>query len=363
MLTLEQDFSLEDELPLAQHYLRDIAPYKGWSDEQIVVVTLQAQQGNTQARDDLILSVLNYVEYWASRFVHAYFWSCPRLEYLDLVGVGNVEVVERVDEALTKECPWAYLASRAKYIMWNYCKRYRSLIVTPSHQPAYHVESLDAPLHDETESTLVDVIAAPEPVRWYASLDISEERLYEALKRLGQRQQDILKRLFGLDVHTPERLAEVSKGYAKQTVQLLREGAVETLRKILTSEHAEVYSFSQACEVLKVSEQRMYALIRKHHLTRVIKGYYPKAQVDALLPLQASASSPVKKAARPTETPAKQPRSPEVYTLAQVCSLLGVNKQRFYHLRRKYGIPIVAKGCYPKQDIHALLEHEGVCVS
>jgi RNA polymerase sigma factor (sigma-70 family) len=327
-------------LTSAQQYRRDIASY-AWQDQATIdSYVASARQGDSQAQHDLVLSVLHYVEYRAGHFFKWYSSFFSRLEYLDLVGVGNVEVMERLDEALTKDNPWSYLAGYAKQAMWHYCTRYASLILTPSHASVKPVESLDEALYDNESDgeTLANHVPVPEPAIWHSSLPINEKRLYQALAYLTPKQRTLLQRLFGLQEHAPESIKEVSQEYqCRQTVEMLRLNALQALQRLLESSHDDLYTYRQACEVLEVNGQQLAALIRKHHLTRVARGYYPKAEIDAL-------------AAREQ---AEQKQA--VYTLAEVCSLLGIAKQTFSRWQKKYAIPVVRRGYYPKQAIDSLL--------
>src|SRR5258708_8864450 len=92
----------------------------------------RARRGDADARTALIQSCLNYVGFMAAWHARYVFHD----EYLDLVGIGNVAVVEHVDEALTRENPSAYLRGSAKFSIIYYCFNPPPLIPPPS-QPTH----------------------------------------------------------------------------------------------------------------------------------------------------------------------------------------------------------------------------------
>src|SRR5260370_38333091 len=106
-----------------------------------------ARKGDADARTALIQSCLNYVGFmaaWHARYVY-------HDEYLDLVGIGNVAVVEHVDEALTRENPCAYLRGCAKFAIIYYCFNRSSLIPTPwQAKQKIYVASLDTAMYANT---------------------------------------------------------------------------------------------------------------------------------------------------------------------------------------------------------------------
>ena len=78
-------------------------------DEQELV--RRARAGDADARSDLITSCLNYVGFMAAR----YKYYVNHDDYLDLVGIGNLAVVEHLDRSLLRDNPCAYLRGVVKY--------------------------------------------------------------------------------------------------------------------------------------------------------------------------------------------------------------------------------------------------------
>src|SRR5260370_24691438 len=166
-----------------------VLPVLTRAEEQELV--RRARRGDAEARTALIQSCLNYVGFMAAWHARDVYHD----EYLDLVGIGNVAVVEHVDEALTRENPCAYLRGCAKFAIIYYCFNRASLIPTPwQAKQSISVASLDTPVYANTVQL--------EPVLFRESPDYAW--LYEALKQLPQRYQDVLIKHYGLYNRQPE---------------------------------------------------------------------------------------------------------------------------------------------------------------
>ncbi len=145
-----------------------------------------ARAGDSKAREAILGSGLHYVEYFASRYSSTYSWASARLEYQGQVADGNLALVEKLDRALV-----------ARGAIHNYCRKYRSLIVTPSERvPPLEVESLDRPLADEDDLTLVDLIVAPATPLEGDEPDYT--LLHQAVEALAPGQRLIITRHYGL---------------------------------------------------------------------------------------------------------------------------------------------------------------------
>src|SRR5216110_360523 len=123
----------------------------------------RARSGDADARNTLITALLRCVAAYARRYYSACAWASTHMSYLELVEVGNVALVEYAERALAPECnnPWAYLTAAAYSAIRKYTKRYCSMIVTPYTDGVapIPVASLDAPLTDEGDGTLYDLVA------------------------------------------------------------------------------------------------------------------------------------------------------------------------------------------------------------
>ena len=116
----------------------------------------RARQGDKQAKETLIQSCLGYVACVAYRY------TCyvQHDDYLDLVSVGNLAIVECFEKALTVDNPVAYLLGVAKLAVKAYCCKHSGLITHQRGQPFVWVDSLDAPLGNG-QSCLAEMLSAP----------------------------------------------------------------------------------------------------------------------------------------------------------------------------------------------------------
>jgi DNA-directed RNA polymerase sigma subunit (sigma70/sigma32) len=191
----------------------------------------RAKEGEVEARTALVQSCLNYVGFMAAWHARYVFHD----EYLDLVGIGNVAVVEHVDKALTRENPCAYLRGCAKYAIIYHCRNRASLIPTPWYaKRRISVTSLDTPVYANTVQTEPIVVRENPDYSW----------LYQAVEQLPPRYQDVLIRHYGLYDRPVESLYELSRRMstsAKGSIAYLTEyRALRRLRQLLTQQEERI---------------------------------------------------------------------------------------------------------------------------
>jgi DNA-directed RNA polymerase sigma subunit (sigma70/sigma32) len=185
-------------------YLSELAGLPVLSRDEEADLVRRARQGDKQAREDLLHSCLRYVASVTSRY------SCylEHEEYLDLVSIGNLAIVERLDKALTVENPVAYLYGVAKLAIRSYCYTHSQLITQVRGRPMVWTDSLDAPLYDR-KGCLADTLVAPEQAP--PSEQPAFANLYGAIKALTPKQQYVILRFYGLDGDAPESIASISR--------------------------------------------------------------------------------------------------------------------------------------------------------
>src|SRR5712692_281986 len=90
----------------------DGIPCPTFEEEQGLIK--RARAGDTDAREALVLSCLGYVKTVARKYaVICAAWGKKRIEYLDLVQVGNLTLLECFDKAIVHPCPYGYLKRAA----------------------------------------------------------------------------------------------------------------------------------------------------------------------------------------------------------------------------------------------------------
>lgn len=198
-------------LTSVQQYRYELSHLPRLTQEEESELKERARAGDEQARASLIESCLHYVAFIAARYKRYIHHD----DYLDLVGVGNLAIVEYAEKALTMDNPCAYLFAIAKTTIITYCMTRASLITKSRYtcSPDAYIESLDAPLYQDSEATLLDRLAAPEtePEEEPESKESDYTSLYNALETLPERHREVLIRHYGLHGHTAESLYEMSR--------------------------------------------------------------------------------------------------------------------------------------------------------
>ena len=129
-------------------------------------------------------------------------------EYLDLVSVGNLAIVECFEKALTVDNPVAYLLGVAKLAVKAYCCKHSGLITRQRGQSFVRVDSLDAPL-ENGQGCLADMLSVPTQEPQQEPADFT--KLYEAINAITPKQRYVILRHFGLDGDAPETIATISR--------------------------------------------------------------------------------------------------------------------------------------------------------
>ncbi len=194
----------ESTLTSVEQYLSEVSRLPILSRGEEAEVVRRARLGDKKAKEELLQSCLRYVAFVTSRY------TCylEHEEYLDLVSVGNLAIVERLDKALTVENPVAYLHGVAKLAIRSYCYKYSQLITQVRRKPFVRVDSLEAPIGNGTQC-LADRLSAPvsEPHQQPADF----RALYEAISALTPKQRYVILRHFGLDGDAPESIVALSQ--------------------------------------------------------------------------------------------------------------------------------------------------------
>ncbi len=218
-------------LSSVEQYFSELAGLPVLTRAEEADVVRRARQGDKQAKEALLHGCLRYVASVTSRY------SCylEHEEYLDLVSVGNLAIVERLDKALTVENPVAYLYGVAKLAIRSYCYTHSQLITQVRGRPMVWTDSLDAPLCND-KGCLADLLVAPEQTPKGEQSDFA--RLYEAINALTPKQRYVILRFYGLDDDAPESIASISRrlSSANPKVTIARNrynNAISSLRRKL----------------------------------------------------------------------------------------------------------------------------------
>lgn len=207
-----------------------------WPKEQLDEVLEQARQGDQEARDLLIRSCLSFVFYRGWRYRDELLHDDP----MDLVSVGNIALLESLEKALYADKPIKYLISQAAYAIQHYVFYESPMIRRDKHRNVVTpVASLDREF-TQTNLTYGDVVGiTDETNRSSEELDERYQPLYQALDRLTEKQQYVVKKHFGLD-GAPESLAEVGRsvGINPESAWKTWKAAQKRLQKLLKEQYS-----------------------------------------------------------------------------------------------------------------------------
>jgi len=225
-----------DELLTSEEQYRSVTRrLPRFTREQEAELVVRARTGDPIAREELITSCLNYVGFianWYARYVY-------HDEYLDLVGIGNLVIVENLEKALAKDNPCAYLRKMVKTVVINYCITHASLVTRPVYSEPTHTNSLDTPVYANT--------LTQEPVSTQESPDYTF--LYQALEQLPKAYREVLTRHYGLYNSPVESLYEMSRKMSrsvKGSIAYLTEyRALRLLRQILAQQEGKTFVQAQ----------------------------------------------------------------------------------------------------------------------
>ena len=185
----------------------------------------RARMGDTDARTALLHSCLNYIGCIAARHARFVFHD----EYLDLVGIGNVAIVERFEEALQKENPCGFLRGCAKYSIIYYCFNKSALVPAPwKARQRIKTTSLNTPMRENTVQKESGEVREPPDYSF----------LYDAIEKLPKHYQDVLICHYGLYNRPDESLYMLSKKLSQSekgsVAYLTAYRAIKRLRNMLS---------------------------------------------------------------------------------------------------------------------------------
>jgi DNA-directed RNA polymerase specialized sigma subunit len=106
----------ENVLTSLEQYRSEVLRLPRFTDSEERDLERRARVGDEQARQQLIESSLQYV----ARVAWRYLCYVRQDDYLDLVSVGNLAVVEGIAKALTAAKPGAYLRGVARQAIRRY---------------------------------------------------------------------------------------------------------------------------------------------------------------------------------------------------------------------------------------------------
>ena len=213
--------------PLLTTYLRDISVYPPLTLEQEQTLAQAARQGDLAARDQLIQANLKLVVRVARQYM------CPSDEMLDLIQEGNIGLIHAVDKYDPSQ--GNRLSTLAFY--WINKHIHRFLNNEPDDLVSLDMEITDGSefmlLSDtiEDKSTLLgdQTIKNIDTVMEHEEL---QSKVREMLSRLSEREQEVLRLLYGLDNYPVLSRNEIAKiiGVREEQVSRIKTRALGALQ-------------------------------------------------------------------------------------------------------------------------------------
>lgn len=208
----------DNEIPLSQPYLAEVLAYPIPTYTQQELIIYQARLGDSEARQAMVTGCLLYVLTVARTFSLSH-----NVDFDELLGIGNLVLVEKLDLALTKECPYPYLKACAKWAMLHAAQAWEH----------YY------PLEDNAV-----IVEPPKQV------ERDHRLLYEAINKLPPNQCQAVVMHFGLLGSPRESLYSLSREESsnpKGTVMYLRlRRATNKLRDFLVQTSGQANGMGNA---------------------------------------------------------------------------------------------------------------------
>lgn len=171
-------------------------------DEQKAVIE-KARQGDADARDAVVMNCLNWTMMKAA-YIHAVA-SPEHLDLMDLVGVGYVEIMEKVDRSLEKDDPVIYLLSSAAYEMKSHAGFKDDLISRPRASTEALKKRDPFPVRTVTLEEKMYEISSVAPT------ETSYPSLHEAMNSLTPSCRRTIIESYGLNGQPAKTLQEIAK--------------------------------------------------------------------------------------------------------------------------------------------------------
>jgi RNA polymerase sigma factor (sigma-70 family) len=199
-------------------------------EEQTILLD-EAHKGSREARNRIIMNYLTLMIWFAQKKM--YERKLKHSDIADLIGIANVNMLEKFPKALEQEDPIRYLLKDTFYEMKKYSiyddpmiHLHRSRKLDPDHPESVSFEAYERDLVNTLPAT--DIKIEEEPFN---------SSLHEAITKLTPTRRTAIIRRYGLYGNPRETLDEIaqSKGVTPQSVSLAELSARRSLAKMLPS--------------------------------------------------------------------------------------------------------------------------------
>ena len=263
-----------------QLYLQEIGFAPLLTAEQEIELGRLVQQGDAAAREKMIESNLRLVVKIARRYLYR------GLDILDLINEGNIGLItgvekfdpergfrfstyatwwirQTIERALMNQARTIRLPVYLQKELGIYMRAARELTQSLDHEPTpeeiakfvdkplvevekmlslqkENISSIDAPLGDESNTTVVDTVAGEkqhEPDEVLAQNKL-QNSIFSWIGALPAQQQEVIKRRFGLQGHDKQTLDEVGQllSVTRERVRQIQLNGLKALRQMMEAE-------------------------------------------------------------------------------------------------------------------------------
>ncbi len=230
---------------LYKQNLRELIPFVGKDTIDQRVQQVRNDGGNLR---ELLLAYCLPVIFWYGARLHE-----SRFPILELVGVGNLALLEVMEKAIVHISPVGYLLKSAYGSMIEYRQHFQSIIALPStpgtqpHEILFLLDNLDTDQFDIEE----------EP---YVPEENTEDTapLYHSIESLSPVRKQTICRVFGINGYTSESFADIAGSgsgtnrYA--TIRESKETACKRMRSYLLY-HYPAFAQRHSREVAAVQKK------------------------------------------------------------------------------------------------------------
>ena len=212
---------------ILETYLRDISRYQPLTQEQELTLATRARQGDADARNQLIHANLRMVVNIARQYLR------PDVEMLDLIQEGNIGLITAVD----KFDPNMGNRLNTLAFYWINKQIQRYLNNEPDDLVSLDMEINDGAAILLLSDTIEDkgTIIGGQTIQHIDAVMEREEmqsKIREMLSRLSEREQEVLRLLYGLDNNPVLSRREIAQviGVREEQVSRIKTRALDALQ-------------------------------------------------------------------------------------------------------------------------------------
>jgi RNA polymerase primary sigma factor len=172
---------------------------------------------------------ISYAVWWIRQSIMQALAEQARIVRLPLNKIGSITRINKTFSRLEQEYQREPTPDEVAFLLET-----SSEVVEDALQVATHQVSMDAPIYDEEDSNLYDVILdndSPSPDKELINSSLCKE-IERSLSILNQRDADVIRYFFGLSGHRQHTLEEIGTefGLTRERVRQIKEKTIKKMR-------------------------------------------------------------------------------------------------------------------------------------